>query len=210
MLSDLRESGCLPASTRILRADTGAEVTIGSLFASGERDVPVWSLDDRLRLVPKAMAHAFSSGIKEVFRLRLTSGREIEATANHPFLTMDGWIPAARTDRRQPRRRPPPRRRTAASGGEFEWAGCRVGSRRRVGRRFRGTIFTCSGRGVLVRYRPCSAVPAPRVGCPRGHCMGRVLRCLSARVRLRASPRRGRSGSTAVALQRNDTYRGAP
>ncbi|MBA3279503.1 MAG: replicative DNA helicase [Geodermatophilaceae bacterium] len=93
MLSDLRESGCLPASTRILRADTGAEVTIGSLFASGERDIPVWSLDDRLRLVPKAMAHAFSSGIKEVFRLRLTSGREIEATANHPFLTMDGWIP---------------------------------------------------------------------------------------------------------------------
>jgi replicative DNA helicase len=93
MLSDLRESGCLPASTRILRADTGAEVTIGSLFASGERDVPVWSLDDRLRLVPKTMTHAFSSGVKEVFRLRLTSGREIEATANHPFLTMDGWIP---------------------------------------------------------------------------------------------------------------------
>ncbi|MBA3798836.1 MAG: replicative DNA helicase, partial [Geodermatophilaceae bacterium] len=93
MLSDLRESGCLPAATRILRADTGAEVTIGSLFASGERDVPVWSLDDRLRLVPKTMTHAFSSGVKEVFRLRLTSGREIEATANHPFLTMDGWIP---------------------------------------------------------------------------------------------------------------------
>ncbi|MDQ3715737.1 MAG: replicative DNA helicase, partial [Actinomycetota bacterium] len=93
MLSDLRESGCLPASTRILRADTGAEVTIGSLFASGERDVPVWSLDDRLRLVPKTMTHAFSSGVKEVFRLRLTSGREIEATASHPFLTMDGWIP---------------------------------------------------------------------------------------------------------------------
>ncbi len=93
MLSDLRESGCLPGSTRILRADTGAEVTIGSLFASGERDVPVWSLDDRLRLVPKTMTHAFSSGVKEVFRLRLTSGREIEATTNHPFLTMDGWIP---------------------------------------------------------------------------------------------------------------------
>ncbi|MDQ4039643.1 MAG: replicative DNA helicase, partial [Actinomycetota bacterium] len=53
MLADLRESGCLPAATRILRADTGAEVTIGSLFTSGERGVPVWSLDDRLRLVPK-------------------------------------------------------------------------------------------------------------------------------------------------------------
>ena len=34
-LSDLRESGCLTAETRILRADTGAETTIGELFASG-------------------------------------------------------------------------------------------------------------------------------------------------------------------------------
>ena len=35
MLSDLRESGCLTAETRILRADTGAEVTLGELLASG-------------------------------------------------------------------------------------------------------------------------------------------------------------------------------
>ncbi|MGH3836863.1 MAG: replicative DNA helicase, partial [Pseudonocardiaceae bacterium] len=51
MLADLRESGCLTAGTRILRADTGAEVTLGELLRSGERDVPVWSLDERLRLV---------------------------------------------------------------------------------------------------------------------------------------------------------------
>src|ERR671912_1336584 len=36
MLSDLRESGCLPAETRILSADTGAETTMGELFESGE------------------------------------------------------------------------------------------------------------------------------------------------------------------------------
>jgi replicative DNA helicase len=93
LLSDLRESGCLTAETRILRADTGAEVTLGSLLASGERDVPVWSFDERLRLVPRAMTHVFATGIKEVFRVRLASGREVEATANHPFLTYDGWRP---------------------------------------------------------------------------------------------------------------------
>ena len=32
MLSDLRESGCLTAGTRLLRADTGAEVTLGELL----------------------------------------------------------------------------------------------------------------------------------------------------------------------------------
>ncbi|MFD3485228.1 replicative DNA helicase [Streptomyces sp. NPDC058665] len=93
MVSDLRESGCVTAGTRVLRADTGAEVTMGELLASGERDIPVWSLDENLRLVPRTMTHVFPSGVKEVFRLRLASGREIEATANHPFLTYDGWRP---------------------------------------------------------------------------------------------------------------------
>ena len=93
LLSDLRESGCLTAGTRILRADTGSEIALGDLLASGEQNVPVWSLDDHLRLVPQIMTHAFPSGTKEVFRVRLTSGREVEATANHPFLTLDGWRP---------------------------------------------------------------------------------------------------------------------
>ncbi len=90
-LSDLRESGCLTSETRILRADTGAESTLGELLASGERDVPVWSLDEKLRLVPRTMTHVFPSGTKEVFRVRLASGREVQATVNHPFLTYDGW-----------------------------------------------------------------------------------------------------------------------
>jgi replicative DNA helicase len=95
MVSDLRESGCVTAGTRVLRADTGAEVTMGELLESGARDIPVWSLDERLRLVPRTMTHVFPSGFKEVFRLRLASGREIEATASHPFLTHDGWKPLA-------------------------------------------------------------------------------------------------------------------
>jgi replicative DNA helicase len=93
LLSDLRESGCLTAGTRVLRADTGAQVTLGSLLASGERDVPVWALDERLRLIARPMTHVFSTGVKEVFRVRMASGRQVEATANHPFLTYDGWRP---------------------------------------------------------------------------------------------------------------------
>lgn len=93
MVSDLRESGCLTPDTRILRADTGAEITIGELYRSGERDIPVWSVDEHHRLVPMTMTHAFSSGVKEVFRMKLASGREIKATANHPFLTLGGWQP---------------------------------------------------------------------------------------------------------------------
>ena len=93
LLADLRESGCLTAETRILRADTGAEVQLGELLASGARNVPVWSLNERLQMVPSSLTHVFPSGIKETFRVRLTSGREVNATANHPFLTYHGWRP---------------------------------------------------------------------------------------------------------------------
>ncbi len=90
MLSDLRESGCMPASTRIQRADNGQEVTMGELVLSQEQPL-VWSVDDRQRLVPARLTKTFPSGIKPVFRLRLASGRHVEASANHPFLTIDGW-----------------------------------------------------------------------------------------------------------------------
>ena len=93
LLSDLRESGCLTAETRVLRADTGTQVTLGSLLASGARDIPVWALDERLRLIARPMTHVFPTGVKEVFRVRLASGRQVEATGNHPFLTYDGWRP---------------------------------------------------------------------------------------------------------------------
>jgi replicative DNA helicase len=93
MLADLRESGCLTAETRVIRADTGAEVTMGELHASGERDVPVWSLDDSLRYVRRTLTHVFPTGVRQVHRLTLASGKQIDATANHPFLTYHGWVP---------------------------------------------------------------------------------------------------------------------
>ncbi|NAZ86963.1 replicative DNA helicase [Kineococcus indalonis] len=92
-MSDLRESGCLTAETRVLRADTGAETTMEELFALQARDVPVWALDDSLRYVRRHLTHVFPTGVKPVFRLRLASGKEVRATANHPFLTYGGWKP---------------------------------------------------------------------------------------------------------------------
>ncbi|MCA5894160.1 replicative DNA helicase [Isoptericola sp. NEAU-Y5] len=92
-MSDLRESGCLTEDTKILRADTGAETTMGELFALNAKDVPVWALNERLQYVRRHLTHVFPTGVKPVYRLRLSSGKEIEATANHPFLTYEGWTP---------------------------------------------------------------------------------------------------------------------
>jgi replicative DNA helicase len=86
-LSDLRE--CLTGDTLVTRADTGEHVPIREL--AGQRNVPVWSLDERLRLCQAQLSEVWSTGVKPVYRLRLASGHEVKATANHPFLTVDGW-----------------------------------------------------------------------------------------------------------------------
>ena len=111
-LSDLRESGCLVAGTRVMRADTNAECTLGELLAAGARDVPVWALNERLKYTPATMTHVFPSGHREVFRLRLASGKTVDATGNHPFLTFNGWMPLSQLDVGSrvgsPRHVPPP------------------------------------------------------------------------------------------------------
>ena len=93
LLSDLRESGCMTEDTALLRADTGAPVTFGELMRDGGEGVLVWSVDDQHKLVPAPITKVFPSGTKEVYRLRLASGREVKASANHPFLTFSGWTP---------------------------------------------------------------------------------------------------------------------
>ncbi|MGH9065480.1 MAG: replicative DNA helicase [Acidimicrobiales bacterium] len=92
VLADLRESGCLVAGTRVLRADTGTEVTLGRLLDEGAKDVPVWTLGESGELVGGVMSHVFPSGVRPVFRMRLAAGRTVTATANHPFRGIDGWV----------------------------------------------------------------------------------------------------------------------
>jgi replicative DNA helicase len=95
LLSDLRESGCMTEDTTLLRADTGAPVTFGELLRDGCEGVLLWSLDEQHKLVPSPLTKVFASGTKDVYLLRLASGREVKASANHPFLTFSGWAPLA-------------------------------------------------------------------------------------------------------------------
>jgi replicative DNA helicase len=91
-LSDIRESGCVTADTRLLRADTGEPITIGQLLSDGWDGVQVWSLDDHGKMRAARVTRVFASGIKPAFRLQLSSGRSVKASANHRFLTLDGWV----------------------------------------------------------------------------------------------------------------------
>ena len=91
ILSDLRESGCLAGDTRIYLPDTRSFIPIGDL--AGRTDFRVLARDEMgERLIPKAVTNSFSTGTKAVFRLVTRSGEgSIRATANHKFLTRNGW-----------------------------------------------------------------------------------------------------------------------
>lgn len=88
-LSDLRESGCLTGETLIVRADTGMRVQIKDLV--GQKDIPVWSLNEKWKIQKSIISSVFSSGKKAVFELKMRSGKSIRASANHPFRTITGW-----------------------------------------------------------------------------------------------------------------------
>jgi replicative DNA helicase len=89
MLSDLRESGCL-AGDSLVTLDNGLQVPIKDL--TGQSDFFVWALNETTMKLEKAkVSKVFSTGIKPIFKLKTRLGRTIKATANHQFLTVEGW-----------------------------------------------------------------------------------------------------------------------
>lgn len=92
MMSDLRESGCLTGDALIKDALSGKLYTIQEL-AERKEQTPIFvhAVDHRLKIGPHKMVKAFYSGKKTVYELTTKTGRSIKASANHPFLKMEGW-----------------------------------------------------------------------------------------------------------------------
>ena len=89
MLSDLRESGCLTGDSLVTLCD-GQRIPIAELC--GKAGFNVFSLNpETLKLEHAIVTNAFCTGEKQVFTLQTQLGRSIRATANHKFLTIEGW-----------------------------------------------------------------------------------------------------------------------
>ncbi|MEE3716448.1 replicative DNA helicase [Tumidithrix elongata RA019] len=90
MLSDLRESGCLSGDSLVTMADTGEEIPIRDL--EGKSGFAIWAVNTETMQMERAIAsNAFCTGTKPVWALTTNLGRSIKATANHKFLTIQGW-----------------------------------------------------------------------------------------------------------------------
>ena len=92
MMSDLRESGCLTGDTEIKDAETGKIYTIQELAERKvQTPIMVYGVDKELKLGKHRMIKAFYSGKKTVYEMKTRTGRTIKASANHPFLKLEGW-----------------------------------------------------------------------------------------------------------------------
>jgi replicative DNA helicase len=93
MLSDLRESGCLSGDSMIVDAKSGKRYRIDEL-ANNKDLLPIEtkSMDKNLQVNNFTITNAFFSGEKTVYKLTTQSGKTINATANHKFYRVDGWI----------------------------------------------------------------------------------------------------------------------
>lgn len=90
MLSDLRESGCLAGETLIYLPDEGIYRRIDELV--GYSNFNVLALNtETWHLEPRRVVKAFTTGSKPVYRMKTRLGHTIRATANHKFLTIQGW-----------------------------------------------------------------------------------------------------------------------
>ncbi len=83
---------CLPGDVEVLDADTGRLMRIEDLYQQRTELTRTLSCDtDALKLQARPVAQVMNNGVKPVYRLTTATGRTIEATANHPFYTFDGW-----------------------------------------------------------------------------------------------------------------------
>jgi DNA-directed DNA polymerase III PolC len=82
---------CVVGETRVVDADTGRWVTIDEILSGRVTFKNTLACNGKLRLQKQKVIAVRASGIKPVWRLHTALGHTITATAEHPFMTLQGW-----------------------------------------------------------------------------------------------------------------------
>jgi DNA polymerase III subunit alpha len=83
---------CLPGDVEVVDAATGRLVRVEDLYTGAAQLQETLTCDTGALTVGAGRVSAvMDNGVKPVYRLTTRLGRQIEATANHPFYTFDGW-----------------------------------------------------------------------------------------------------------------------
>lgn len=84
-----RTGKCLPGWVKIFDPTTGKLIPIEELYK--QQYANVLTMEDNYKLNKTSTTIVLDNGVKEVFKVRLKSGKEIDATGNHPLYTINGW-----------------------------------------------------------------------------------------------------------------------
>jgi replicative DNA helicase len=82
---------CLRANTLVVDPDSGLRLTIEQ--AVDRKMTNVFGLDTSGRVRSTVVADWVDSGIQKCYRVTLRTGRIVEVTHHHPFMTVWGWEP---------------------------------------------------------------------------------------------------------------------
>ncbi len=83
---------CLPGDVEIVDAASGRLVRLEDLYNGTAQVTQTVTCDPHtLKLQSGPVTAVMSNGVRPVFRLTTALERQIDATANHPFYTFDGW-----------------------------------------------------------------------------------------------------------------------
>lgn len=82
-------TGCIAAGTRIYNPLTGEQIPVEVLMRKGTASVVLSLTPEGLK--PHIAGVPFMKGKERLYRVLMESGREVTVTANHRFLTPDGW-----------------------------------------------------------------------------------------------------------------------
>lgn len=82
---------CLAATTLVDDPESGERLSIAECVR--RRQNKIFGLSELGQVRTTRIADWIDNGVKPCYRLRTRSGRTVDATDNHPFLTVQGWTP---------------------------------------------------------------------------------------------------------------------
>lgn len=80
---------CLVEDSLIMDVSSGRLMTIKEVYE--KQQIELFTLNQYLKLEKTTPCAFIDDGIKPVYKLTTKLGREIETTASHPYLTVNGW-----------------------------------------------------------------------------------------------------------------------
>ncbi len=81
---------CVVGSTQIIDGDTGKLYTVEQLL-NQKYPKCTFGCDKDLKIKKEKIINIMSNGVKDVYKITTSLGKQIRVTANHPFLTIKGW-----------------------------------------------------------------------------------------------------------------------